>query len=266
MTLITSTANSQIKQIRKLRDRKERQQTGLFYIEGLRIVGEAIQKKWRIESLVIAPGLLSSSFGQQLKADFREQGGNVIEVTEAVFESIALKENPQGIGAVVHQQWWSLNDISLQDGETWVALDSVADPGNLGTILRTNDASGGKGIILIDNCTDPYDPSSIRGSMGAIFSQKLVKTSFETFREWKKIKQIPVFGTSDKAAEDYHYVDYPKQLIVFMGSERQGLSESHQAICDRMIRIPMLGESDSLNLAVATALIIYEVYNHRRDR
>ena len=128
------------------------------------------------------------------------------------------------------------------------------------------DAAGGQGVILLDQSTDPYDPSAVRGSMGAIFSQQLVKTSAVQFAEWKKYSGVPVIGTSDKAASDYHRAVYPSRLVLLMGSERQGLQEQHLAICDQVVRIPMVGNSDSLNLAVATALVVYEVYNHWRDQ
>ena len=146
----------------------------------------------------------------------------------------------------------------------WIALDSVADPGNLGTILRTSDAVGGKGIVLLDHSTDPYDPTAIRASMGAVFSQQLVRASLAEFARWKQHTPCAVIGTSDKAASDYQAVRYPAPLIVLMGSERQGLQEAHYQLCDDVVRIPMMGRSDSLNLAVATAVVLYEVFNQRR--
>ena len=179
--------NSQIKLIRKLRDRKERQQTGLFYVEGLRIVGEAIQTGARIEFLVVAPTLLTSSFGQQLIQSPAAQAIPVCSVDADTFASFSQKDGPQGLGAVVHQEWTSLsafagaNQNSSFPSSLWIALDAVQDPGNLGTILRTSDAVGGSGIMLLDQATDPYDPTAVRASMGAIFSQKLVKTDLSGF-------------------------------------------------------------------------------------
>jgi len=264
--MITSTSNPTIKQIRKLAERKDRQQTGLFFIEGLRIVAEAIDCGWKIETLVVAPQMLSSLFGQQLVDQFEISGGKVLEVSTEVFRSLSMKEGPQGIGAIVVQRWAELEQISPKEMQFWVAIDSIQDPGNLGTIVRTLDAVGGQGIILLDQSTDPFDPTAVRGSMGALFSLNLVKTSHARFAEWKKYQQIRVIGTSDKADSDYHYTDYPKRFILLMGSERQGLQEHHLALCDQVVRIPMVGRSDSLNLAVATAIILYEVYNQWRDR
>lgn len=264
--MITSTSNPTIKFIRKLDDRKERRQTGMFVVEGLRNVGEAVQKGWEIETLIIAPELLVSLFGQQLVEQAAAKGITVIEVSKGVFEALSIKEGPQGIAAVGRQRWMQLEDVHLKNGDTWIALDSVQDPGNLGTILRTSDAAACRGVILLDQSTDPYDPGAIRASMGAIFAQPVVKTTYADFARWKRERQAVVVGTSDKAQLDYHSFEYPPALVVLMGSERQGLLEDHIALCDAVVSIPMRGTSDSLNLAVATGLIIYEIFNQRRDR
>ncbi len=266
--MITSTSNPRIKLARKLqRDRKERQQSGLFYVEGLRIAGEAVEAGWEIDSWIVSPELLVSEFGQDLVELQRRQGAPILEVGGQVFKSMALKEGPQGIAALVRQRWLPLERVQLAGGSSWVALDAVADPGNLGTILRTLDGVGGAGIILLDQSTDPYDPATVRASMGAIFSQKLVKAPFPNFAEWKRATGAPLIGTSDRGAVDYQAAVYPQAVVLLMGSERHGLLEHHVAICDTIVRIPMVGRSDSLNLAVATAVVLYEIFNqHRRVR
>jgi len=264
--LITSTANPTIKQIRKLRDKKERLHTGLFYVEGLRIVIEALQQGVEIECLVVAPDLLTSEFGWQKVEEENRRGIQVLQVSQAVFTSLASKENPQGIAAVVRQRWQEIGSLRLESQDIWVALDSVADPGNLGTILRTNDAVGGKGIILLGNSTDPYDLTTIRASMGAIFTQTLVKTTFDQFLQWKQDHNYPLIGTSDRAPIDYCQAIYPLPMILLMGSERMGLTEELIRACDQMVSIPMVGRSDSLNLAVATGVMLYEIYNQYRQR
>jgi TrmH family RNA methyltransferase len=264
--LITSTANPTIKQIRKLREKKERLQTGLFYIEGLRIVIEALQQGAEVECLVVAPDLLTSEFGWQKVEEENRRGIQVLQVGQAVFTSLASKENPQGIAAVVRQRWQDASNLHLASQDLWVALDSVADPGNLGTILRTSDAVGGKGLILLDNSTDPYDLTTIRASMGAIFSQGLVKTTFEQFLQWKQDHDYALVGTSDSASVDYCQASYPLPMILLMGSERLGLSEEHMRACDQLVSIPMVGRSDSLNLAVASGVMLYEIFNQQRER
>lgn len=263
--MITSLSNEKIKLIRKLRDRKERSSTGLFTIEGLRIVTEAIQLGAPVELLVVAPELLTSEMGRETIAGANQNGVPVLEVSAQVFKSLAQKDNPVGAAALVRQRWDSLKDVSLSKGKDWIALDSVADPGNLGTILRTCDSAGWAGVILLDHCTDPYDPAAIRASMGAIFSQRLVRASFSDFAAWKTHEGFPLIGTSDSADADYHLLHYPSPLILMMGSERQGLDEAHMRLCDAMARIPMVGRSDSLNLSVASAIMIYEIFNQRRD-
>lgn len=262
--IITSPSNPKIKTIRKLRERKARQEMNCFYAEGLRIVVEAVQQGVPLQTLLVAPDLLTSPIGQKLVEEQKTRGVDVMEVSAEVFQSVALKEAPVGIAAVLQQQWQPLAETLVQPGDLWVALDEVADPGNLGTILRTQDAIGGKGVILLDHATDPYDPTAIRASMGALFTQKLIKTTFEEFAIWKRRQAVPLFGTSGAAQADYQEATYPSGLVVLMGSERQGLSENHMRLCDQMVRIPMVGHSDSLNLAVATAVVLYEIFNQRR--
>lgn len=264
--MITSAANEKIKAIVKLRQHKERQKSGLFYIEGIRIVVEAVQQAADIEMLVTAPGLLTSPVAQPVVEQQRARGVTVLETSNEVFERLALKENPQGLAAVVRQRWTQLEEISPQPGADWVALDAVQDPGNLGTILRTSDAVGAAGVILLDQSTDPYDPTALRASMGAIFTQRIVKTSLAAFAAWKKASGLPLIGTSGASQQDYHQSRYPNPMVLLMGSERQGLLPPHLQLCDQVVRIPMQGRSDSLNLAVATAVMLYEIYNQRRDR
>jgi TrmH family RNA methyltransferase len=263
--IISSTSNPKIKLLRKLRERKIRQETGSFYIEGLRILAEATQLGAQVEYLVVAPELVDSAYGHELVAKLKAKDVPVHEVTAQVFDSFALKEGPQGVAAVVRQRWETLKVVRPSRGDIWVALDSVQDPGNLGTILRTLDAAGGKGIILLDHTTDPYDPTAMRASMGAVFSQILVRASLDEFAAWKKAGNYAVVGTSGAAETDYHHIHYSSPLVLLMGSERQGLLPRHLELCDQLVRIPMVGRSDSLNLAIATALVLYEAFNQSRD-
>ncbi len=262
--IISSSANPRIKHIRSLRHRQEREQTGLFFIEGIRLVTEAVQLGADIEALVVAPELLKSQFGQEVVQAQQERGTPCIEVTADVFRNISVKDGPQGMGAVVRQRWELLDRVQLSHKDYWVALDAAQDPGNIGTIIRTGDAAGSVGLILLGNCADPYDPTALRASMGAIFSQRLVKASFADFAHWKQRHNYRVTGTSKAAACDYREVSYQFPMVLLMGSERQGLSSEQQAICDLMVSIPMVGRSDSLNLAVATGIVLYEVFYQSR--
>jgi TrmH family RNA methyltransferase len=264
LMLITSLGNSRIKLIRKLKDRKTRQEEGVFLVEGLRLVTEAVQLKRKVLTIVFSRELLKSDKGLSLVDQQSKEGVEVLEVNGAVFESIASKENPQGIIAILNQVFVPLSGISMVENDLYVALEAVADPGNLGTILRTSDAVGAKGVILLDQSTDPYDPTSIRASMGAVLSQKLIKTTYQEFLNWKRAQDVPVVGTWDSGAVDYQAYHYPGRMVLLMGSERQGMSEPYKALCDAIVKVPMVGRSDSLNLAVATGVCLYEIYNQKR--
>ena len=143
-------------------------------------------------------------------------------------------------------------------------MDAVSDPGNLGTIMRTAEAVGSRGIILLGHSTDPYDPTAVKASMGAIFSLELAQSDWDSFLFWEKKNQLTIVGTSDSAKTDYQKVEYRRPMILLMGSERHGLPDEKQSACDHVVFIPMEGRTDSLNLAVATGVMLYEIYNQTR--
>ena len=179
--IITSSANEQIKSIRKLRERKYRNESGTYYIEGIRIVLEALAQPEQVKTLLYAPELMESQLAAEAVQKAVAAGVKMLEVSASVFETFSLKEGPMGLAAVVTQNWQTLTQLKPEQMGLWVGLDSVADPGNLGTIMRTADAVGASGIFLLDHCTDPYDPAAIRASMGAIFSLQLVKLTSADF-------------------------------------------------------------------------------------
>lgn len=266
-TIITSRANPALKRIRALRHRNERERTGLFFAEGIRLVAEAVQLGAPVAHLVAAPGLLERHpFARDLVVSQRAAGTPCLLVSDDAFASIAAKEHPQGLAAVIHQQWSALDMAQCADGLCWVALEGVQDPGNLGAILRTADAVGASGVILLGHATDPYDPTAIRASMGALFAQRLARASWEEFVAWARAHACHIAGTSDAAGDDYATVAYPRPLVLLMGSEREGLNGERQRAIDQMVRIPMTGRSDSLNLAVATAIMLYEVFHQAHGR
>ena len=256
--MITSSANQKIKDFRRLRDRKYRTETGLSYIEGIRIVFEAIKQKTEILEVIYSPELSRSTTIDEIINQSNLLHIEITEVSKPVFEYLSNKDGPQGIAAVIRQKWISLEDIKIYDG-IWVGLYEIADPGNLGTIMRTCDAVQVKGLILIDNCTDPYDPSAVRGSMGGLFSTRLCKTSSDLFTQWVEKNNVRVIGTSDQAKTDYREIAYPMGMVLLMGSERRGIPEVLLKICKSLVSIPMKGNCDSLNLSVATSIILYEV-------
>ena len=264
MPLITSPSNTTIKLIRALRQRKNRDESGLFFVEGIRLVGEAAQLGASIETLIVAPDRLESDFARQIVAEVRGHGVRMLEVTGEVFEHISGKDNPHGLGAVVHQRWTPLESIRPGDELCWIALHAPQDPGNLGTILRTGDAVGAAGVILLDAHVDPHDPGATRASMGAIFSLQACRARAPDFLRWQAHSGFTLVGTSDAAALDYQAVEYRPPLVLLMGSERQGLPDDLLAACEHRVSLPMVGRGDSLNLAVATGVMLYELFSQRR--
>ena len=194
--LIASPRNPRIMQIRKLATRKERTRSGLFFAEGIRLVAEAIRSGSDIASLIVAPELLTSDFAHDLLARQVERDIPRLEVTAAVMQSLSARQHPQGLAAVVRQRWHPLATVRPGDELCWVALDAPQDPGNVGTILRTLDAVGGAGLILLGDATDPYHPAAVRASMGAICTQRLVRTTFADLCAWKQAHGYRLVGTA----------------------------------------------------------------------
>jgi TrmH family RNA methyltransferase len=258
--LITSRRNPKIKLARALRQRKHRDASGLFLVEGIHHVGEAVEAGVQIESIYYAPESLTSPFAQDLINRQAAQGLPCYAVAANIFDSLAEKENPQGILAVVRQAQHSLSELGPRNFPWGVAVVEPQDPGNVGTILRTVDAVGASGLILLENSVDPYHATAVRASMGALFWHPVVTASFVEFGAWARENRYHVYGTSAHADRDYREVEvYQRPLILLMGSEREGLSDEQAAICEQLVRLPMKGKVTSLNLAVATGVVLYEV-------
>lgn len=258
MTLISSRNNPKIKQARALRQRKARQESRLFLVEGIRHVGEAVQAGAHLEAIYYAPDQLTSEFAQELIRTQARAGVLCYAATADVFAALADRENPQGILAVVHQPKRRLNDLTVQNFPWGVALVSPQDPGNLGAILRTIDAVGASGMLLLDDGVDAYHPAAVRASMGTLFWYPVVSATFSAFAAWVQRNAYHVYGTSTHASLDYRQASpYLSPRILLLGSEREGLSASQAAICERVVSMPMLGRATSLNLAVAAGVMLY---------
>jgi RNA methyltransferase, TrmH family len=258
MEVITSRSNQKIKQVRALHQRKIRQEARLFLVEGIHLVGEAVAAKAPIEAIYYAPERLRSEFALELIKTQSEKGLPCIEVSSEVFNSLAEKENPQGILAVVHQLEYELEQLIPEDFSWGVGLLSPQDPGNLGAILRTIDAVGASGLILLESGVDLYHPSSVRASMGTIFWLPVVQASFVAFKEWAERHSYHVYGSSARAECDYLEVrPYRMPRILLLGSEREGLNPAQSQICETVVRLPMRGRASSLNLAVAAGILLY---------
>ncbi len=258
MELISSRQNPKVKYVKSLRERKGRQTGNTFLVEGIRPVGEAFEAGADIQAVFYAPHMLDSDFAHWLIEAVQARGIACYAVSEAVFRSMAEKENPQGILAVVREVSLSLESLSPQNFSWGVALVSPQDPGNLGAILRSVDAVGADGVLVLDGGVDVYHPSVVRASMGTIFWHPLVCTSFDAFEAWAKMHRYHVFGTSAHASRDYRMVEsFPRPRLLLMGSEREGLQPRHLAICEASLRLPMQGRASSLNLAIATGVFLY---------
>lgn len=263
---ITSRNHPWIRRLRSLHNRAERDRAGAFLVEGVRFLTRAMEQDAIIETLVAAPELMNSPFGRAQVRALRRSGVRYAEVTADVFHTLAQSDDPQGVAAVVRQRWARLSDMPAEAGGCWVALSAVQSPGNLGTLVRTCEAVGAGGVILLSDGPDPYNASAVRASMGAVFATRFVRSSLSELTRWKQRHGVRLVGTAPSANTDYRQVAYNEPVILFMGWERQGLSVEEQAVCDTLVRIPMVGRCDSLNLAVATSLMLYEVFNQQRER
>jgi TrmH family RNA methyltransferase len=262
--MITSSANDHIKALRKLDQAKDRRLSGKFLAEGLKAVGQAFDSDAKIHELLVSPELLISEYGYSLIGLANERKIPVLELSPSVFATLARKEKPQGIAALIAQNWSDIRTTSAQAGSFWVALESIQNPGNLGTILRTCDAVGANGLILLDESTDPYDPAAVKASMGSIFTVAHFRADFSDFTAFlHRSADLAVIGTSDKAASSAFEVTYPSTILLLLGSERQGLSEQYVSLCSQMLRIPMEGACDSLNISVAAGVMLYQIYQDR---
>jgi TrmH family RNA methyltransferase len=256
--VITSLTNDRIKAIRALEMRKERKETGLFVAEGASILVTARDAGFAPASLVYQAGSIESPVARGLVSWALAQGADVLEVSEAVLAKLSSKDNPQAMLGVFKQRWSELPQKAAGD-DCWLALEEPRDPGNLGTIIRTVDAVGAKGIILIGNSCDPYSREAVRATMGSVFAVPLVKVSREAFLTWRGDWCGDVVGTHLDGQEDFRRASYKGPVLLVMGSEGPGMSDSLTRSCSKLVKIPMAGKLDSLNLAVATALTLYQI-------
>ena len=255
---LSSRQNPLIKKLRSLQRRKERNQTGLFLVEGIHHVGAAVEADWDVENIIYAPDLLTSDYARDLMLDAGKKGIACQPASTDIFRSLAGKENPQGILASVHQRDLRFNDVD--DFKRGVAVVAPQDPGNLGTILRTIDAVGADGLILLDGGVDLYHPKVVRASMGAVFWKPVIRASFDDFVAWKEVRAHKIIGTSAHGEKDLaSFKAENENWILLLGSEQKGLSAEQISICNVLVSLPMRGRGTSLNLSVAAGILLYEL-------
>jgi TrmH family RNA methyltransferase len=256
---VTSLTNPTVKAVRALHMRKEREAAGLFLAEGLKLTTDALELGHTPKILLFGPNASSQPLLQRAAAATAAAGGDVVEVSRAILEKVSRRDNPQTVVAVFEQVFARLDELDPASAPCWVALESVRDPGNLGTIVRTADAAGVGGVILVGETCDPYSVEAVRATMGSVFATPLYRSTAAEFITWRKDWPGSVVGTMLSATTDYRAAEYRRPTLILMGPEQAGLSPALAAICDLNVKIPMRGRADSLNLAVATGIMIYAV-------
>ena len=261
--LITSIDNPRIKEIQRLFIRKHRARTRLFPVEGLRLIERAAAAQAEFVSLVVAPQVRTEAAARVADRVLSRGGAEVLEVTPEVLSSVSLHPDGHGIAAVLRQRWHRLEDIEVGAGSCFVAARQIQQPWSIGTILRIADAVAADGVMLLGDSTDPYHPQAVRASLGTVFSQRLVAASPHELADWKARQGCRVVGASPAGDVEYWELDWRGPLVVCVGGEREGLAPQDEAICDTLVRIPMLGRCESHHVTVATGVILYEVLRQR---
>jgi len=256
---ITSFSNETVKRLRSLRDKKHRREEGLFLAEGLRILTEARDSGRLPEIVAFSAEGAKHPLAAEIIAATEAAGGDAVETTPDILSKMSGKDNPQMLLGAYRQPEVPLGQIDRAKSSLWIVAQALRDPGNIGTILRTGDAVGAGGLILIDDSADPYSVEAVRASMGAIFTQQVATARWEEFLPWLRSGNGQLVGTSLKATHDYLDADYQQPCFLLIGNEQQGLPEAYETECDLLVKIPMAGRADSLNAAIAAAVMAFSV-------
>jgi TrmH family RNA methyltransferase len=256
---ITSFSNETVKRLRALRDKKARKSEGLFLAEGLRILAEARDSGRLPEIIAFSSAGGVHPLAAEIVAAAEAQGADVIETTPDILSKMSGKDNPQAILGAYRQPDTGLAAIDRSASPLWIVAQALRDPGNIGTILRTSDATAAGGLILIDDSADPYSVEAVRASMGAIFTQQVAAARWDEFVSWLRAGPSQLVGTSLNTDNDYLQARYEQPCFLLIGNESQGLPEAYEAECDLLVKMPMLGRADSLNAAVAAAVMAFHV-------
>jgi RNA methyltransferase, TrmH family len=262
--LITSGANPVVKRIRRLADRRNRRRESAFVVEGIQPVWQAVEAGADVETLVVAPGLLGRSAAARrvtaMVAGQEQRGVRVARLSDELFTRVSGREGPSGLAAIVRGRLSGLSGLAAGPDAVVVALHGIGNPGNLGTIIRTASAAGAAAVVLIGQTTDPFDPAAVKASMGALFTLPVAHAAGPAdFFGWAAARRVTVVTTSARAEQSFWDASYPGPVALLLGAEGAGLPGEMLARGDRQVRIPMSGTAESLNLAVAAALLLYEV-------
>jgi TrmH family RNA methyltransferase len=257
--VISSAANPLIKRMRALSDRKHRRREGAFVVHGIQPVWQAVEAGADIEALIVAPDLLSGPAAVRMVAQQEDRGLRVVRISSELFGRLAARDGPSGLAAIVRAELAGLADLKVLPDSVFVALHEVGNPGNLGTIIRTADAAGAAGVVLIGQTTDPFDPAAVKASMGALFGVPVAHVpTAEEFFTWTAGRAITVAAASARGTGTFWDGELALPLAILLGSEGRGLPDSMVSQGDLQLRIPMVGTAESLNLAVAAGILMYE--------
>jgi TrmH family RNA methyltransferase len=256
---VTAFSNATVKRLRSLRDKKARRAEHMFLAEGLRIIAEARDSGRLPEIIAFSAEGAKHPLAADIIAATEAAGGEAIETSADILSKMSGKDNPQMLLGAYRQPATALARIDRSNAPIWIAAQALRDPGNIGTILRTGDAVGAGGLILIDECADPFSVEAVRASMGAVFTQQIATARWSDFVSWLRSGPRQLVGTSLKATDDYLDAHYEQPCFLLIGNEQQGLPESYEAECDTLVKIPMAGRADSLNAAIATAVMAFAV-------
>ena len=261
MEIIKSRQNEKIRLARSLKQRKKREDEKRYLIEGLFHLGEALEAKAKLDFVLVAPPLIRNEFGQKLLGELEKSSVALFEIDEQMLDELSLREKSSGFLGVGESQYFSLEDVDMQSAQRLLALIAPQNPGNVGSVLRSIDAFGVDGILLLDGGVDAYHPAAIRAGMGAHFWKKIIRASFEDFIGWANKNAVQIIGSSAKGGIDLKQVKIKKPYTLLMGSEREGLSQEQLAQCQTVISLPMQGRSTSLNLSVAAGIMLFALEN-----
>ena len=257
---ISSAANPLVKRMRLLADRRHRRREGAFVVEGIQPVWRAVEAGWPVETLITAPDLIKDSPATAMIKEQEARGTKVARLSAELFRRLSDREGPSGLAAIVHARQPALAELPVRPASVFTVLHHVANPGNLGTIIRTVDAAGGAGVILIGDTADPFAPAAVKASMGSLFAVPVAHApDAGTFFGWATARDIQVLATSGHAETDHWSTAYQKPAAVLFGSEGEGLPADLLDRAAQRVRIPMTGTAESLNLAVAVGILLYEI-------
>jgi len=260
---ISSLQNPRVKQLVRLRDRRPRDEAGLFLVEGFREIRRALEKHVALHELYYSPDWFLGENEPALLAQAEAAGAQLFELSKEAFAKVAYRERPDGLLAVAPQWKRRLTDLALREVPLLLVVEAIEKPGNLGTSLRGADAAGCDAVIVCDPVTDIFNPNVVRASTGVLFSVPLVVAESAAVHAWLREKSVRTVATTPAAEKIYSDVDLRGPLAVVMGSEQYGLSEFWLKHADWLVRIPMAGQADSLNVAMATMITLFEAVRQR---